>query len=450
MLKWERRYRLVFEIGERRNLTEYIPLETIEVTYPFTLRLNIQNSTNMGQVSSASLQLLNLSRDVQARLWKDNFNMTKYVTVWVYAGYKSAQLPLIFVGDVLECYSYREEGGVDWITDIKSSDGSYLFQYGISNYTFTKGTKFGNLLETLLSDNPLYKVGYISPSIQDLRRDKTFIGQTMDLLGREYGGYEIFIDKRDLNILDENDVVPSDIQVITAESGLLGSPRRANQFLECTTLFEPGVKIGQAIELRSDTLPFVNNIYKVMGVIHQGIISPVQGGKLTTTLQLFLGTAPFNELKKADNSYTGETSTNWSKPVNGRITSPFGARTNPVTGKWQGHKGIDIGVNQGTPIIAPADGRVTFSGYWDGYGNFCRIDNGTINGKKVTSGYGHMVSRPSVSDGQRVYKGQTVLGYVGSTGQYADGRPSSTGPHLHFEIQENGSPVNPLKYTGGW
>lgn len=442
MLKWGRRYRLVFEIGERRNFTEYIPRETIEVTYPTTLRLNISNGINFGNVSQASFQLLNLSRDVQARLWKDNFDQQKYVTVWCYAGYQTAQMPLIFLGDVLECYSYREEGGVDFITDIKCSDGSYLFQYGISNATFTKGTKIGNLLEALLQDNPTYKVGYISPSIVDLQQDETYCGQTMDLLGKKFSGYEIYVDKREINILDENEVIPSDIQVITAESGLLGSPRRSDLYLECTTLFEPGIKIGQAIELISDSLPWINNIYKVTGITHNGIISPVQSGKLTTRLQLYLGTAPFDTLQKEANNYTGADNGIWTKPVNGKITSYFGYRNAPTKGASTFHKGIDIGAPNGTPVLAPANGRVSWCGWNDGYGKYIEVNHGTINNMKVASYYGHL-SGYAVTSNQQVYKGQTVLGYVGSTG-------TSTGNHLHFGVKENGNAVDPLKYTGKW
>lgn len=449
MLKWGRRYRLVFEIGERRNFTEYIPQETIEVTYPYTLRLNIQNSMNSGQVSQCSLQIYNLNKDVQARLWKDNLDQQKYVTVWVYAGYATTQLPLIFVGDVLECYSYREEGSVDFITDVRCSDGSYLFQYGMANVTFAKGTKIGNILLALLKDDPTYKVGYITPKLPPIKRDKTYIGQSMDLLMREYGGYNIFIDKRELNILDENEVVPSDIQVITAESGLLGSPRRAGQYLECTTLFEPGLKIGQAIQLSSNSIPWLNNVYRIEGLTHQGVISPVESGKLTTRIQMWLGGETFNTLKKEVNGYTGQTTGVWSKPVRGVISSNFGMRYHPIKKKYIGHSGIDIATKQGTPIYAPANGRVSWVGDYDGYGNYCLIDNGTIDGKKVTSAYGHML-RYVVSGGQQVYKGQTIIGYVGSTGHYANGQSSSTGPHLHFEIRENGKAVNPLKYLGSW
>lgn len=440
MLKWGRRYRLVFEIGIRKNFTEYIPQETIEVKYPTTLRLNISNGINFSSVSQASLQLYNLSRDVQARLWKDNFDQQKYVTVWVYAGYQTAQMPLIFLGDVLECYSYREEGGVDFITDIKCSDGSYLFQYGIANFTFAKGTKTKNLLEALLADNPAYKVGYISPSLLPLQHDETYIGQTMDLIGRKFSGYEIFIDKREINILKDNEVVPSDIQVITAESGLLGSPRRSDLYLECTTIFEPGLKIGQAVEVISDSLPWVNNVYRITGLTHNGIISPVQSGKLTTKLQFNLGKQAFDSLRKEANEYTETTDTTWSKPVNGKITSYFGPRKRPVKGASTYHLGIDIGAPNGTPVLAPTNGRVSWFGWNGGYGRYIEVDHGTINGKRVSSYYGHL-SGYAIASNQQVYKGQTVLGYVGSTG-------TSSGNHLHFGVKENGKAVDPLKYLG--
>lgn len=443
MLKWQRNYKIVFEIGERRNLTEYIPQESITIAYPHTLRLQVSSGINFSNLCSGNFQLLNLSSDIQAKLWKDNFNATKYVRIRLYAGYKS-EMPLIYMGDILECYSYREEGGVDWITEIKSDDGSFLMQYGIANTGFIEGTKFNNMLEALLADTPT-SLGYVTAKIPPLRKDRTFIGQTLDILGREYGGYEIFIDKGELNILDERDVVPSDIQVITAESGLLGSPRRSEQYLNCTMLFEPGIKLAQAVKVISDSIPWVNNIYKVVGITHQGVISPVEGGKLTTTLQLYLGNFAFEELKKATSDYGGTASEGmWDKPVRGRITSNFGKRAQPIKGASTNHKGIDIGADYNTPIIAPANGVVSVShgNNPGGYGTFIIIDNGMIDGKKVTSWYGHL-NKSVVTNGQKVYKGQTVIGYVGSTG-------NSTGPHLHFEVRENNKPVNPLNYTGKW
>lgn len=445
MQKFQRNYKIVFEIGERGTgkLTEYYAQEIIEVKYPFTLHFKVSAGINFGNVASASFQIYNLSPEVRAKLWKDNFNQKKYITVWFYAGYGD-NMPLIFHGDILECYSYRQGGDVDYITDIKSDDGGYLFQYGISNATFIEGTKFENLLKSLLLDTPQYKAGYITADIPPIKKDKTFIGQTLDLLGREYGGYQIFIDKGELNVLDKDDVVPGDILVITAESGLLGSPRRAEQFLQLETIFEPQIKLAQAIELISDSLPFVNNIYKVVGYTHSGTISPVESGKVVTEIQLYMGLNPFNELKKATvEENKQETSGQWSKPIKGgRITSQFGYRKAPKAGASTGHKGIDIGVPYDTPVYAPENGTVTGAYINGGFGKFIALNHGKDkDGNLLISWYGHL-NKWLVSSGQKVSKGQQI-GLVGSTG-------ISTGPHLHFQVMKNGSPVNPIEYIGAW
>lgn len=442
MLKFQRNYKIVFEIGRREDLRNYIPEEEITVSYPTTLHFNVTHSLNMSNVSRGSFQLYNLSEQTQAKLWKDLYNQTKYITMEVYAGYGNT-MPLIFRGDINSCYSYRESGGVDFITNIQSDDGTYLFQYGICNHTFTKGTQFENILKTLLEEVPLYKLGYVTPDIPPLTRDKTFIGQTMDLLGREYGKYQIFIDKGELNILGENNVIPGIIPIITSESGLLGSPKRGEQYLNCKMLFEPQLQIGQAIELISDSLPFVNNLYKVIGFTHSGVISPVESDSLITDVQLYMGNAIFEELKKATNSnYTGKpTSGIWSKPVQGTVSSHFGVRVQPTKGASHNHKGMDIAAPLGTPVYAAANGKITFAGWANGYGNCIYMDNGNINNKLVTSRYGHLNSF-IVNNNQSVSKGQ-LIGYVGSTG-------ISTGPHLHFEVRENSQAVNPTKYIGNY
>jgi len=123
----------------------------------------------------------------------------------------------------------------------------------------------------------------------------------------------------------------------------------------------------------------------------------------------------------------------FSWPVNGPITSPFGYRTDPVLGGSRLHAGVDIGASSGTPIKAAGDGVVVMAGWNGGYGNFTLIDHGG----GLATGYGHQ-SRIGVSIGQHVSTGE-VIGYVGSTG-------ASTGPHLHWEVRVNGTPVDPM----GW
>lgn len=131
--------------------------------------------------------------------------------------------------------------------------------------------------------------------------------------------------------------------------------------------------------------------------------------------------------KRYNRVYTGSVG---GLPVNGRITSGFGYRMHPVLGYRRLHTGLDIAAPTGTPIHAAGGGEVVFAGRRGGYGNCVIIDHGR---SKATL-YGHMSSL-GVRSGQVVSRGQTI-GRVGSTGM-------STGPHLHYEVRINGSPVNP-------
>ncbi len=119
--------------------------------------------------------------------------------------------------------------------------------------------------------------------------------------------------------------------------------------------------------------------------------------------------------------------------VSGRLTSSFGTRTHPVTGKKTFHKGIDIGASHGSSVYSYASGTVSFADWKSGYGNFVAINHG--NG--LVSRYGHL-SAISVKVGQKVNVRQKI-GAVGSTGV-------STGPHLHFEVLLNGDFKNPQNY----
>lgn len=132
--------------------------------------------------------------------------------------------------------------------------------------------------------------------------------------------------------------------------------------------------------------------------------------------------------------YTGGSMT-WPVPGYYSISSPYGYRTHPVSGKRKLHTGIDIaggGIN-GQSAVATASGTVIMAQYYGGYGNCVIIDHG--GGLSTLYGHGSSIL---VSPGQSVKKGQPVL-RVGSTGV-------STGPHLHFEVRKNGSPVNPMNY----
>ena len=123
-------------------------------------------------------------------------------------------------------------------------------------------------------------------------------------------------------------------------------------------------------------------------------------------------------------------------PVIGPITGAFGERIDPFNGEGAFHSGVDISCRYGEPVLAPADGTVTYADFYNGYGRMISIDHGA----GITTRYGHL-SGFAVTDGQSVHKGQ-VIGYVGMSGR-------STGSHLHYEVRIHDTPVNPHNFLRG-
>lgn len=121
-------------------------------------------------------------------------------------------------------------------------------------------------------------------------------------------------------------------------------------------------------------------------------------------------------------------------PVPGRITSTFGYRKSPFNDLREFHKGLDISAPSGSPMVAPADGIVTFSGSKGCWGNLIVIDHG----HGLVTQYAH-AKKLLKKRGETVKRGD-VIARVGSTGR-------STGPHVHYEVHLNGIPVNPKKYV---
>ncbi|MBR4308723.1 MAG: M23 family metallopeptidase, partial [Oscillospiraceae bacterium] len=116
-----------------------------------------------------------------------------------------------------------------------------------------------------------------------------------------------------------------------------------------------------------------------------------------------------------------------------KLTSPYGYRVHPVTGKYTLHNGVDLAAAKGTKIYATKSGKVTTAVYNYSWGYYVVINH--LDG--FSSLYGHMTNFV-VSEGEYVKRGQ-LIGYMGSTGW-------STGPHLHFTIYYNGASVNPMNY----
>jgi murein DD-endopeptidase MepM/ murein hydrolase activator NlpD len=142
----------------------------------------------------------------------------------------------------------------------------------------------------------------------------------------------------------------------------------------------------------------------------------------------------FRELKtllEEKRSFLASTPTIW--PVKGLVTAGYGYRQSPFTGQREMHEGLDVAAPHGSPILATANGVVSFSGPLAAFGNVVFINHG----HGFTTFYAHNSSN-RVKEGQQVRRGE-VIAYVGTSGR-------TTGPHVHYEVQVNGTTVNPLKY----
>jgi murein DD-endopeptidase MepM/ murein hydrolase activator NlpD len=134
---------------------------------------------------------------------------------------------------------------------------------------------------------------------------------------------------------------------------------------------------------------------------------------------------------RSNQNFFASTPSIW--PTEGFVTSGFGYRSSPFTGRREFHQGVDIAGPPGTPVYATANGQVIFAGKDGAFGLSVNINHGA----SIVTSYSHLHSI-AVKVGQSVSRGELV-GYMGSTGR-------ATGPHLHYEVRLNGIPVDPMRY----
>lgn len=177
---------------------------------------------------------------------------------------------------------------------------------------------------------------------------------------------------------------------------------------------------------------------KANEVAEQAIVNSIKSKKADYTKQMAQLQAESNALaaqikKQQAGSSVPVAPGKMKRPVSASINSPFGYRTHPIYGDQRLHAGVDFGASYGTAIGAAKDGKVIYASQMSGYGNVIIIDHGG----GISTLYAHQSSF-AVGLGAVVKQGQTI-GYVGATGNV-------TGPHLHFEVRVNGTPVDPMGY----
>lgn len=279
---------------QRKYLLEIEDLygDTVSVELPFSLDFDV-NKAIYSNICSASFTLYNLAPSTRKRIYKDlmQANVFRYVTFK--AGYESdASLSQVFRGTIAQCYSYRQ--GVEFITIIEANSGSDFLANSYVTGALPSGTDIKDALllwGASLAPNGKRYVGSFKGSV---KRGTAYSAPPQKLI-EEYASGKFFLDGDDILILNDGDYRANSIlNLINAETGLLGSPQRETTRVVFDCLFEPRILMGQAITLESNTVDYFNGVFKVVGFHHTGTISNAVCGTAKTQVTVLFGSALVN------------------------------------------------------------------------------------------------------------------------------------------------------------
>lgn len=257
------------------------PMQNI-ITDPITIDFQIVKSTR--SQNSTRINIYNMDAGIRENVYKDIILLRKEEPIkWVtleagYAGRKT----LISWGYIQQCFSVRK--GTDFITSMEVIDPDILTEY--CGVTFKEGTTFQQAYDYLITQLPSLKVGETGVLAGEFKVPTTFDGNAFILLN-ELTGQHTFVDNGVINTLNDNETLSDyGCYYIAGDTGLLETPKRYDDVLEISMLFEPTIKLGQMVEIKSSTQARFNGQYKVLGINHNCVISGAEGGTRTTTLQL--------------------------------------------------------------------------------------------------------------------------------------------------------------------
>ena len=314
--KFQCHYRLLINwYDDKGNPQQAIVRDPITIDFNVTKSTQSENSTN--------ITIYNLDASTREAIYQDKILLdTNPYIKWVTleAGYGEA-ITVVSMGYIQECHSYRQ--GVDFVTVMNVTDPDILTEY--CGVTFEAGTTFKEAYEYLVSRLPSLKIGETGALEGIFEVPTVFNGNTFMLINKLTGGHT-FVDNRQVHTLNDNETLSDyGCYLIAADTGLLGTPKRYDHILEISMLFEPTIKIGQMIDLRSSTWADFNGQYKVLGLNHSCLISGAVEGTRTTTLQLqYIEDLPNSNVNITNNPEGSPASTvknNQIQPINLKIGS---------------------------------------------------------------------------------------------------------------------------------
>lgn len=259
----------------------------MKIGLPFTVEFDIHRNS-FSSANAASIRIYNLSQDNRNQIRKDQFDYDDQRKVTLVAGYGD-QLALAFEGSISQAWSARE--GTNMVTQIESYDGGYAYVNAITNQSYPGQTQFGSIIGSLMDNLAQYGVskGAVGDYGGQIPRGNSYFGSTTNVL-KEITNGGFFIDNGKSYALKDDEALDGNIPLINAQSGLLGTPIKEQQFIRFDMLFEPSLKVAQLVRLESETANHFNGIHKVISLKHTGTISDAVAGTAVTSVGLLPGT----------------------------------------------------------------------------------------------------------------------------------------------------------------
>lgn len=262
------------------TVQDLITANVIEIKPPFTIDFTITRNF-FGSPNTAQIRIYNLNEKTRAFIRKDQNDFGWLKSVGLFAGY-GEKLSAMTYGNINSAWSVREN--TSYVTTIESFDGGVAFLNSSFSGQFVAGTTTETIIRTLAKSLEQYdlKIGAISNTFnQPIKRGNSYSGNATNLL-REITGGGFFIDNGVINCLADNEFIFGKVPVISAETGLQGTPRREWTNVEFDMLFEPELYIGQKIILQGEADKSFDGDYVIRALSHSGTISDSVGGTAIT------------------------------------------------------------------------------------------------------------------------------------------------------------------------
>ena len=288
--KFDRRYKLRVEVAPQSVPASdaLLGTQTATIELPYTCEFTVERMT-LATNQTATIRIINLRQATRDLLYKDPFWSLENRFVEFYAGYRDF-MPLIFYGKLVQCVSWRE--GVNNVTEIQATSMVFDAKNANIQKTFAASPEvtapyiLRELNRAMPGVNPKPVIGKIGPLDKSgnpvpIPKAVSFDGPVWPYIQQVSNGRAV-LDNNTMLALGDNEVVSVGIPLINSASGIIGTPKRGQNGVEVSLIFEPRFTLQQVVQLKSEFNDNLSGTYKVQGFRHSGTISPRVGGNYQT------------------------------------------------------------------------------------------------------------------------------------------------------------------------